>query len=119
MRVPQVFLGELIVCSVFLMIFKLLCFLISNDNKTVMFFLYRIYAAMPRHFLDQRELLFLRKCIYYAIKKLDINKTCKLIVYSKILDPVRHNRKAFYCVMHRNGRHENLPFVLDRVQHDT
>jgi hypothetical protein len=46
LQVPQVFLGELIVCSVFLLILKLLCFLISYDIKTIMFFLYQISTAI-------------------------------------------------------------------------
>jgi hypothetical protein len=33
----QVFLGELIFCFIFLLIFKLLCFLISYDMKTTLF----------------------------------------------------------------------------------
>jgi hypothetical protein len=45
LHVPQVFLGELIVYSVFLLIFKVMCFLISYDMKITVFSLYRISAA--------------------------------------------------------------------------
>jgi hypothetical protein len=50
LQVLQVFLGKLIICSVFLLIFKLICFLISYDIKTVMVFLYQKSAATCGHF---------------------------------------------------------------------